>query len=120
NLYKTAKKGKKVDEVFEAYALDASSIESNETAHRRLEGWPAIFSVLSLIAILVGSAIEIVPSLMAKNYIVKIDAIKPYTPLELYGRDVYVREGCYLCHSQTVRPMTHEVLRYGKPSEAAE
>lgn len=121
NLYKTAKDGKKKDEeVFEAYALDASSIEHGAEAHRKLEGLPMVFSVLSLLAILVGSAIEIVPSLMAKNYIVKMDVIKPYTPLELYGRDVYIKEGCYLCHSQTIRPMTHEVLRYGKPSEAAE
>lgn len=119
-LWKTAKQGKVEEEVFEAYALDASSIEEKASPHRKLEGMPVIFSVLSLIAILVGSAIEIVPSLMAKNYIVKIDAIKPYSPLELYGRDVYVREGCYTCHSQTVRPMAHEVLRYGKPSEAAE
>lgn len=121
NLYKTAKQGKKQEaEVFEAYALDDSSVEHDAGTHRKLEGWPMIFSVLSLIAILVGSAIEIVPSLMAKNYIVKIDAIKPYSALELYGRDIYVREGCYLCHSQTVRPMAHEVLRYGKASEAAE
>lgn len=121
NLYKTAKQGKKVPaEVYEAYALDESSVEHNADAHRKLEGLPMIFAVLSLIAILVGSAIELIPSLMAKNYIVKIDAIKPYSPLELYGRDVYIREGCYTCHSQTVRPMSHEVLRYGKPSEAAE
>lgn len=121
NLYKTAKQGKKAEvEVYEAYALDESSIEPEADSHRKLEGLPMIFAVLSLIAILVGSAIEIIPSLMAKNYIVKIDAIKPYTALELYGRDVYIREGCYTCHSQTVRPMSHEVLRYGKPSEAAE
>jgi cytochrome c oxidase cbb3-type subunit I/II len=121
NLYKTAKQGKKPEvEVFEAYALDESSIEHNADKHRKLEGLPMVFAVLSLIAILVGSAIEIVPSLMAKNYIAKIDAIKPYKPLELYGRDVYIREGCYTCHSQTIRPMSHEVLRYGKPSEAAE
>jgi cytochrome c oxidase cbb3-type subunit I/II len=121
NLYKTAKAGKKKEaEVFEAYALDESSVEHDASSHRKLEGLPMIFSVLSLIAILVGSAIEIVPSLMAKNYIVKIDAIRPYTSLELYGRDVYIREGCYLCHSQTIRPMSHEVLRYGRPSEAAE
>ena len=121
NLLKTARTGKKASaEIYEAYALDESSIEPNADNHRKLEGWPMIFSVLSLIAILVGSAIEIIPSLMAKNYIVKIDAIRPYTPLELYGRDVYIREGCYLCHSQTVRPMSHEVLRYGKPSDAAE
>ena len=54
------------------------------------------------------------------KYITKIDAVKPYTPLELLGRDLYVREGCYLCHSQTIRPMVHEVLRYGKKSEAGE
>lgn len=120
NLWKTAQKGKVEEEVFEAYALDATSLEPNASMHRKLEGWPMIFSALSLIAILVGSAIEIVPSILAKDYIVKIDAIKPYTPLELYGRDVYIREGCYTCHSQTVRPMSHEALRYGKPSEAAE
>jgi cytochrome c oxidase cbb3-type subunit I/II len=121
NLYKTAKKGKVGEaEIFEAYALDESSVEKNADTHRKLEGWPMIFAVLSLLAILVGSAIEIVPSLLSNKYIVKMDAIKPYTPLELLGRDVYIREGCYLCHSQTVRPMTHEVLRYGKHSEAAE
>jgi cytochrome c oxidase cbb3-type subunit I/II len=121
NFYKTAKKGKADDSAtFEAYALDDSSIEHDASAHRKLEGWPMIFAVLSLLAILVGSATEILPSLMAPKYIVKMDAIKPYTPLELLGRDVYIREGCYLCHSQTVRPMAHEVLRYGKPSEAAE
>ena len=74
----------------------------------------------SLIAILVGSAIEIVPSLLSSQYVKKIDSVKPYTPLELLGRDIYVREGCYLCHSQQVRPMAHEVLRYGKQSEAGE
>ena len=121
NLYRTARGAKKVEPaVYEAYALDASSIEEKASAHRKLEGWPMVFAILSLIAILVGSAIEIVPSLMARNYIAKIDAIRPYTALELYGRDVYIREGCYTCHSQTVRPMAHEVLRYGKPSEAAE
>lgn len=121
NLYKTAKKGQAgEEEIFEAYALDESSIEKNATSHRKLEGWPMIFAVLSLIAILVGSAIEIVPSLLSDKYVIKISAIKPYSPLELLGRDLYIREGCYLCHSQTVRPMTHEVLRYGKASDAAE
>ena len=121
NLYKTAKSGSiEAEPVHEAYALDDSSLEPGATAHRKLEGWPMIFAVLSLLAILVGSAIEIIPAVLSKNFIVKMDIIKPYTPLELMGRDIYVREGCYLCHSQTVRPMAHEVLRYGKPSEAAE
>lgn len=121
NLYKTAKSGdtNKI-EVYQAYALDEASIEHQATPHRKLEGMPTIFAVLSLIAILVGSAIEIVPSIMSKNYIAKMDVVKPYTPLELLGRDTYIKEGCYLCHSQTVRPMAHEVVRYGKASEAAE
>lgn len=121
NLYKTAMAGKKVaDKVYDANALDDSSIEHGASTHRKLEGWPMIFSVLSLIAILVGSGIEIIPSLVADKYVIKVDAIKPYTALELYGRDVYIKEGCYLCHSQTVRPMSHEVVRYGKASNAAE
>ena len=121
NLYKTAKLGSiEAEPVLEAYALDDSSIEEGATMHRKLEGWPMIFAVLSLLAILVGTAIEIVLAVLSKNFIVKMDIIKPYTPLELMGRDIYIREGCYLCHSQTVRPMGHEVLRYGKASEAAE
>lgn len=121
NFYKTAKKGSiGKEEVYEAYALDSSSNEPNATAHRKLEGWPMVFAVLSLIAILVGSAVEILPSLLSDKYVVKMSEIKPYTPLELLGRDIYVKEGCYLCHSQTVRPMAHEVIRYGKPSNAAE
>lgn len=121
NLYKTAKQGKAgAEDSYEAYALDDSSLEPNADRHRKLEGWPMIFAVLSLIAILVGSAIEIVPSLLSDKYVIKVSNIKPYSPLELLGRDLYIREGCYLCHSQTIRPMTHEVLRYGKPSDAAE
>ena len=121
NLYRTIKKGGgTAEEKVEAFALDALSLEAGATAHRRLEGWPMVFAVLSLIAILVGSAIEIVPSLLSDRYIVRNLAVKPYTPLELLGRDIYIKEGCYTCHSQTVRPMSHEVLRYGRPSEAAE
>ena len=121
NLYMTMKKGSVgKEQVYEAYALDDSSIEKGADSHRKLEGLPMVFSVLSLIAILVGSAIEIVPSILSTNYVTKIPTVKPYTPLELLGRDVYVREGCYLCHSQQVRPMAHEALRYGKNSEAGE
>lgn len=121
NFYRTVKKSPSNEQVFyEAWPLDASSIEAEATAHRKLEGFPMIFSVLSLVAILVGSGIEIIPSLVADKYVMKVSAIKPYTPLELYGRDVYIQEGCYTCHSQTVRPLAHEVVRYGKPSNAAE
>jgi cytochrome c oxidase cbb3-type subunit I/II len=121
NFYKTAKAGKvEKPVIYEAPSLNADSIEHDASAHRKLEGWPMIFSVLSLIAILVGSGIEIIPSLVADKYVAKISAIRPYSALELHGRDVYIKEGCYLCHSQTVRPMVHEVVRYGKPSNAAE
>lgn len=121
NLVKTMAQGStsKV-EVFEAYALDESSIEKNATPHRSLEGLPFVFAVLSLLAILVGTGIELIPAMFSHKYIAKMDTVKPYTPLELAGRDVYIREGCYLCHSQMIRPMVHEVLRYGKASEAAE
>ena len=88
--------------------------------HRILEGLPMVFSVLALIAILVGSVIEIIPTLMAHTYVPLTAKVRPYSPLELAGRDIYVREGCYLCHSQQIRPMTSELLRYGKPSTAEE
>ncbi|MDD4974899.1 MAG: cytochrome-c oxidase, cbb3-type subunit I [Bacteriovorax sp.] len=121
NLFKTMGQGSIGEvEVFEAYALDNSSLEKNASQHRKLEGLPMVFAVLSLLAILVGSAIEIVPSLLSNTFINKIDVVKPYKPLELLGRDIYLREGCYLCHSQQIRPMAHEVLRYGKHSEAGE
>lgn len=121
NLYKTAKKGcVQQEEVYEAYALDETSIEHGATKHRALEGMPTLFSILSLLAILVGSAIEIIPSILSNQYVIRMEVVKPYTPLEVIGRDIYVREGCYLCHSQTIRPMAHETLRYGKVSEAAE
>ncbi len=121
NLYMTAKKGTVVDgEKLEAFALDESSIEKNAKPHRKLEGLTLVFSVLSLLAILVGSMIELIPTIMSYNYVIKKAEVKPYTPLEILGRDIYVREGCYTCHSQTIRPMAHEVLRYGKPSEAFE
>lgn len=121
NLFKMMKAGSSSKvEVFEAYALDDSSIEKNASPHRKLEGLPTLFSVLSVLAILVGTAVELIPSILSKDYVFKISQVKPYSPLELAGRDIYVREGCYVCHSQTVRPMAHEVLRYGKASQAGE
>lgn len=92
--------------------------DAHEQGHRKLEGLPFVFSILALLAILVGSAIEILPSLLSEKYIVKSDKIKPYTSLEIAGRDLYIKEGCYVCHSQLIRPTPAEVLRYGKHSEA--
>jgi len=73
-----------------------------------------------LIVIAIGGLVEIVPLFYLKNTIEKVDGVRPYTPLELVGRDIYVREGCYLCHSQMIRPLRDEVERYGHYSLAAE
>jgi len=99
-----------------------NTVESNAKGnlHRLLEGWPLVFTVVTVAAILVGSVAEIVPMLLVKSNIPTIASVKPYTPLELEGRDLYIREGCYNCHSQMVRAMRHETERYGeygKPGE---
>ena len=77
-----------------------------------------VIGILVLIA--VGGLVEIVPLFYLKNTIEKVDGVRPYTPLELAGRNIYVREGCYLCHSQMIRPLRDEVERYGHYSLAAE
>jgi cytochrome c oxidase cbb3-type subunit 2 len=73
-----------------------------------------------LVVIAIGGLVEVVPLFYLKNTIEKVDGVRPYTPLELAGRDIYVREGCYLCHSQMIRPLRDEVERYGHYSLAAE
>jgi len=88
--------------------------------HRLLEGLPYVFTALTIIAILVGSIIEIVPAMVVQEFVPVKTAARVYSPLELTGRDLYVREGCYVCHSQQIRPMVAETLRYGKPSTVAE
>lgn len=89
--------------------------------HRRLlEGKGALFAVATTIAILIGGIVEIVPMYTAGAGPETAGWVTPYTPLEVAGRDIYIREGCYLCHSQWVRPMRAEVLRYGEWSRAGE
>src|SRR3974377_2345592 len=73
-----------------------------------------------LIVVAIGGLVEAVPLFYMKNTIEKVDGMRPYTPLELAGRNIYVREGCYLCHSQMIRPLRDEVERYGHYSLAAE
>jgi cytochrome c oxidase cbb3-type subunit I/II len=77
-------------------------------------------TLLALVAILIGGIIQIVPTIMVKSNIPTIASVKPYTPLELEGRDLYVREGCVGCHSQMVRPFRSEVERYGPQAKAGE
>ena len=89
--------------------------------HRRvLEARGGLFAVATTIAILIGGIVEIVPMYTAGAGPERGDWVTPYTPLEVAGRDIYIREGCYLCHSQWVRPMRAEVLRYGEWSRAPE
>jgi len=89
--------------------------------HRKLEGWPLVFTVLVTISILIGGAVEFIPLAMIKDQVPTIASVKPYSSLELAGRDIYIREGCNNCHSQMVRPFRHEIERYGeynKPGES--
>jgi len=88
--------------------------------HRRWERFPVRFTIYTTIAVLVASAFELVPMFLIRSNIPTIASVKPYTPLELAGRDIYVAEGCYNCHSQMIRPMVAEKLRYGDFSKAGE
>ena len=123
NLIKTAKSGVLLaDEPAEAMALVPAyaPIGSEKTWHRSLERKPMYFLVLSLIVILIGGMVEMMPTFMISSNIPTITSVKPYTPLELQGRDLYIREGCVNCHSQMVRPFRSETERYGEYSKAGE
>lgn len=90
------------------------------TRHKILETNAIYLFIAALIVISIGGLVEIVPLFYLKSTIEKVDGVRPYTPLELAGRDIFVREGCYLCHSQMIRPLRDEVERYGHYSLAAE
>jgi cytochrome c oxidase cbb3-type subunit I/II len=85
-----------------------------------LEHKPVLFTVLALIAILIGGIIEMVPTFLVRSNIPTISSVKPYSPLELHGRDIYIREGCVNCHSQMIRPFRSETERYGEYSKSGE
>jgi len=88
--------------------------------HRWIERRPIQMLVFSLILILIGGLVEMIPTFLVKSNIPTIAAVKPYTPLELEGRDIYIREGCNNCHSQMIRPFRSETVRYGEYSKAGE
>lgn len=88
--------------------------------HEWIETNVGLLLVLTMLAISVGGLVEIAPLFLIKSTVEKVDGVRPYTPLELRGRDIYQREGCYLCHSQMIRPFRDEALRYGHYSLAAE
>jgi cytochrome c oxidase cbb3-type subunit I/II len=122
NLYKTAKSGKfEPDTEAQAPALEKTEAPHGKLAfHRLLEGKPLFFTVLAAVALLVGGAIEMIPMFLIKENVPTIAIVKPYTPLEVLGRDIYIREGCLGCHSQMIRPFRSETERYGEYSKAGE
>lgn len=123
NLIKTVGTGKLLsNEPAEAMPLPEEYIPqgSDKKLHRMLERKPMVFLVLSLVVILIGGVIEMMPTFTIKSNIPTISSVKPYTPLELQGRDVYIKEGCVSCHSQMIRPFRSETERYGEYSKAGE
>ncbi|WP_343080850.1 cytochrome-c oxidase, cbb3-type subunit II [Ostreiculturibacter nitratireducens] len=88
--------------------------------HKILEKNATLLLVASFLVVTVGGIVEIAPLFYIENTIEEVEGVRPYTPLELTGRDIYIREGCYVCHSQMIRPMRDEVERYGHYSLAAE
>jgi cytochrome c oxidase cbb3-type subunit I/II len=122
NIVKTVKAGSLIaDEAAEAPALEKHvETHSKQYWHRWIEARPIQMLLFSLVAVAIGGILELVPTFLIKSNIPTISAVKPYTPLELQGRDIYIREGCYLCHSQMVRPFRDEVARYGEYSKAGE
>jgi cytochrome c oxidase cbb3-type subunit I/II len=123
NVIITVKNGNEVeDELAEASALERVSKKriAGEGWHTWLERKPVQLTVLATIAILIGGVVQIIPTIMIESNIPTISSVKPYTPLELEGRDIYIREGCVGCHSQMIRPFRSEVARYGEYSKAGE
>ena len=123
NIIMTARAGSKVtDELAEAAPLQKVTKKrtSKEAYHTWLERRPVKLTIFATIAILIGGIVQIIPSLIVDDYIPVISSVKPYSPLELEGRDLYIREGCVGCHSQMVRPFRSEVERYGEYAKAGE
>lgn len=123
NIVRTIKAGSSVaDELAEAAPLPKVTNKrvAGEGYHTWLERRPVKLTIFATIAILIGGAVQIIPTLMIDSNIPTISSVKPYTPLELEGRDLYIRESCVSCHSQMIRPFRSEVERYGEYSKAGE
>ncbi len=124
NLIKTAFAGKFIANEEVEVSPMIKTAHTGGHWHRVLESKPILFTSLALVAIIIGGVIELVPTFLIKSNIPTIASVKPYTPLELHGRDIYIREGCVGCHTQMVRPFRSEVQRYdpkgGEYSKAGE
>lgn len=122
NVWRTVKSGTLLREE-EASAMPLApkyQKEKGEYWHRWIERRPVSLLLWSTVVILIGGAVEIIPTMKIDKNVPKLEAVKPYTPLELAGRDLYIREGCNACHSQMVRPFRSETKRYGEYSKAGE
>ncbi len=122
NIIKTVKQGSFLanEEAEAAPLVKVYASHGKEHWHRWIERKPIQLMVISLVVILIGGVIEMVPTFLIQSNVPSISSVKPYTPLELQGRDIYVREGCYTCHSQMIRPFRSETARYGEYSKAGE
>lgn len=122
NVWRTVKSGTLLrEEAASAMPLAPKyQKEKGEYWHRWIERRPVSLLLWSTVVILIGGAVEIIPTMKIDKNVPKLEAVKPYTPLELAGRDLYIREGCNACHSQMVRPFRSETKRYGEYSKAGE
>ncbi len=121
NLIKTANAGKLIANEADAYpARPAQPHDGKYAWHRIWERRPIGFAIIALVMVLIGGLVELVPTFLIKENVPTISSVKPYTPLELEGRDLYIREGCVSCHTQWVRPFRSEVDRYGDFSKSGE
>lgn len=121
NLFRTAAAGSFLaDEEAEAAPLHVAHPTEKEHWHRIIERRPVQLMVFSLVVVLIGGLVEMVPTFLVKSNIPTIASVKPYTSLELHGRDIYIKEGCNNCHSQMIRPFRSETERYGEYSKAGE
>ena len=123
NLVRTARSGKFIPEQAAqapAAPRGAAAHGHDPYRHRVLESKAFLFTVLAAVAVLIGGLVEIIPMYLIRSNVPTITSVKPYTPLELQGRDLYIREGCVGCHSQMIRPFRSETERYGEYSKAGE
>ncbi len=121
NLYKTAAQGSFVaNEAAEAPARQPLVAVAGQYWHKWIEGRPMQMLLWSTILVSIGGIVQIIPMVFVESQVPKISTVKPYTPLELAGRDIYIREGCVGCHSQMIRPFRSETERYGEYSKSGE
>jgi len=121
NIVKTIKQGSFVpNEDTEAPPLVSDKPEILRHKHKWIESRPGKFALLATVLVLIGGLVQMIPTFLIKSNIPTISSVKPYTPLELQGRDIYIREGCNACHTQMIRPFRSETERYGEYSKAGE